>query len=408
MFGHRWNCRLSQAAAGILCAGAITVAQGIPIAHAREAGMTGYWDPNQQTRYVFYVDWVGDLIALSQVNQGAGWVETDLAAASPTQGGYVWEEDPFTSYDDGSNGHFFFRGPPDQYPYSLGELVGSPPTPNGLNLIVSYGVTMQPHSSFFDGQSGHVFFEAASSSGGSARTLHEAYFTGAWYDNSALPQCSYSGGVSNETAYWDGVEHVVFNCTNDSDPSNPVVELWETYFDGSWWTHPIATNASGGVAPVGKVAGGSLNGVEGIIGPGLAPNTIVYTQYASGIWSSTSIPVPSVASDSQFLVYPDSSGLNFFFVGADFHVYTVIGPGSANKVVDLTGPLGWNAGGYYNVYGNYWLSELTGYFDGVNDMVFFTGVDGNIWELSDAPNDSNASGWVYQAITSDGAAYYPY
>jgi hypothetical protein len=155
-----------------------------------------------------------------------------------------------------------------------------------------------------------------------------------------------------------------------------------------------------------KFAGASGGGIEGILGLG-APgsNTLVFTYFpnAQRHWTSTLIPVPTVGNNSNVLVYPDSTGLRYFFVGGDSHIYALSGSVVPTVVIDLSsipnhdGSL---AGGTTNSVS--WTSDLAGYFDGTNDHVFFLASDGYVHEFYGGATSSTNT-WVEHRIGNGGA-----
>jgi len=366
------------------------------------AHVTGYFD-HRTTEAVFYTT-AGGIQALS-CGPGACWVQQNVDSTGNNGTMY-----PMTSFSDGSgsstNGHLYYEGMGTFLsPLGVGELNGSPPsTANSTNIseFAGYSSVPESHASFWDGSVQHVFLAAGNGDG----TLHEVYNNGSVFDQ-ALPKCPYTEFGSSPryvAAYWDGtVEHVIFDCINDVSPFPH--ELWETYFaSGTWFTHAIASTANNGAAPSGQFAGGAFGGVQGILGIGPAgSNTLTYTSFASGIWKSVSIAAPSVSYNSTVVVYPDSAGLRFFFVGANGHVYSLSSPGVNNTFVDLKTSPGQSslASGVTNSVP--WTSDLAGFFDGTNDHVFFIGADGFVHEFYGNATSAFSS-WFEHAIGTGSAS----
>jgi hypothetical protein len=374
-----------------------------------KAHLAAYFDG--QSQLVYYPDTTGNLVAL-KCGPGGCWNQSNIQLADPLTGQY-----PMSAIYDGSTGHVF--------PYgggALGELVGSPPSSNGPITWLcgvngcSYNATPEAHASAWDGTVEHVYFTASSTGAPTgAGALHEMYRTpsGTWNDHT-IPQCPYTefgNGPRYVTAYWDGsVQHVIFDCVNDQlNGTSYPHELWETYYNGNWWTHAIASTANGQYSPAGYFMGAysSASGVEGILGLGPAGSkTLVYTSFVNRQWGSVSISVPSLTYNSTVLVYPDSTGLRAFFVGENpGHVYAIQGLGSTNTVVDLSSTPGQSSGAASNLNNVAWTSDLAGYTDGTNDHVFFIGADGYIHEFYGGVT-APFSSWFEHRIGS-GKAFIP-
>jgi outer membrane protein assembly factor BamB len=360
------------------------------------AHVTGYFDQHG-TEAVLYPD-VSQGASSLTCGPGGCWVQGTADANGNTAPVF-----PVTSFSDGSgsgtNGHYFFEEAGGFGTLAgIEEFNGAPPSSANITNVTNgsgYSAIPQSHSSFWDGSVQHIFVAAGNGDG----TLHEIYQTPQLFDH-AIPKCPYTEFAASPryvTAYWDGsVQHVIFDCINDQSPY--AHELWETYNNGQWFTHAIASTANGGSAPYGQFAGGASGGKQGILGVGVAgTNKLVYTSFSGGVWSSVSISAPSLSHNSTVAVYPDSTGIRYFFVGANGHIYSLASPGSQNTITDLSVHPGQSSFATGTTNGIPWISDLAGFFDGTNDHVFFIGADGFVHEFYGRATDPFTS-WFEHSI----------
>lgn len=100
----------------------------------------------------------------------------------------------------------------------------------------------------------------------------------------------------------------------------------------------------------------------------------------SSSWSSINLP-GNVAFASASLLYADSTGYRFFFVGSDSHLYQILRSG--DNVDFSTSSFGDGSIVSSGTYGG--PPQITGFFDGSDDHVFYVGTDGKVHEYYGPP-----------------------
>jgi hypothetical protein len=168
----------------------------------------------------------------------------------------------------------------------------------------------------------------------------------------------------NLTSYYDGLLHVYAAGE----------EFYSSCDSCSWF--------SGSAPPLSGYVVGDAHNEENITG---APQYQVMTTYyfAGGQgWLSEQISAPNYDAYSPALVYEDSSphSPRTVYVGGDGHIYQpwvdVPGTFAGEDIMAETGATPVALGQDDDA-----LSSITGYFDGVNDHVFYIGVDQHVHEL---------------------------
>jgi hypothetical protein len=358
--------------------------------------LTSYFDTAHNSEYVFYSDSDTNIDVLSCGSSGCWKSATAVPAGSYSPGSSL------ISYYDGTNGHLFFQG--SMGSTDLVELKGNPPStqggvatdvtsatnpanggPGGHFYVAGSQSALAPTSNltgYWDGKNDHVFYED------NLLNVHETYYNGSWWDHIVAPNTAPSSypptGVLR--SLWDGTNEHVYYTTGVFGS-----DLAESSFPSGNWSPSVTYSGLG----LNFVVTSFLpsDGYEIVYHQPATGEVASIYNYDVGGWN----PINTLAnSNFNYLAPMLAYGESFFAIGTNQHVYFYANFGGT--AVDLTTSPG-NDGALaaaYTASGQSidaklptMYSPLSGFFDGTNNHVFFIDTTNNVQEIYWSPGSSS-------------------